>query len=775
MRLLRTLVSAFVLLWLLTVASSAQPPSEAATIFDQGLKPDVRVIIDISGSMKQNDPQNLRRPALELLVQLFPEASKAGVWTFGQWVNNLVPSKPVNEAWRQMAHAEAAKINSVALHTNIPEALSKATHDINRLDPAYQTHLILLTDGMVDVSKNPDENIAARQRIIDEILPGLKTAGIIVHTVALSKNADSELMERLAIETGGLAAIAETADDLTRIFLQAFDAAAPAEEVPLEGNSFLVDSSIEEFTVLLFRKAGSTPAVLVSPDNQQYTELKHPSDIRWFAQQNYDLVTVKRPYEGEWVIQADLEPNSRVTIVSNLSLKTTRLSKSLFIGDESNLSAVLMEQGSTITNAEFLELVDVSMTINKRADDQSWNYSLSELDPTPADGVFATNLDMLYQTGMYDITIHAMGKTFQRQQKQTVEVRRNFAVGVSSSESNLPLHTLTVRAQNPAIDFDSLKITAAIRIPDGTSSEGDLQPINEREWQITLPSSSQSGVYQVELGIQGQFTRGEIINFKEPVSVDHYVEGSDFVEPVQQAVAPEPEPELEAKPETKPEAVEEKPQPEPEEEIVEQVEPVTEEGTNWQQIGMYAGLAIANILVFVIGYFAYRTITSGRSSSSVLDDSDDVDVTDESTEEAETIADTTTDSEEDIEEELEDELEPEPEIEQPQQEAVALDEEVEDQEPELPEETVDEELVVEVEDVDISAEDFDLDEDDLADSDLEETAQENNELESDELPEGIDEMGEDVLEEASDEEEADDMLDLPDDAIDIDPTADDEK
>jgi len=45
---------------------------------------DVRVLIDVSGSMKQNDPHKLRAPALRLLVGLLPEGSESGIWTFGQ-------------------------------------------------------------------------------------------------------------------------------------------------------------------------------------------------------------------------------------------------------------------------------------------------------------------------------------------------------------------------------------------------------------------------------------------------------------------------------------------------------------------------------------------------------------------------------------------------------------------------------------------------------------------------------------------------------------------
>ncbi|HHZ88741.1 MAG TPA: hypothetical protein EYN61_07030, partial [Chromatiaceae bacterium] len=45
--------------------------------------PDVRVVVDISGSMKKNDPQNLRVPAVRLLVSLLPQGTQAGIWTFG--------------------------------------------------------------------------------------------------------------------------------------------------------------------------------------------------------------------------------------------------------------------------------------------------------------------------------------------------------------------------------------------------------------------------------------------------------------------------------------------------------------------------------------------------------------------------------------------------------------------------------------------------------------------------------------------------------------------
>ncbi|MBV1888984.1 MAG: VWA domain-containing protein, partial [Proteobacteria bacterium] len=97
---------------------------------EEPVHPDVRIVVDISGSMKKNDPNNLRIPAVNMLLGLLPDNATAGVWTFGRYVNMLVPHKPVNDAWRAEARKKIPKINSVAQYTNIELALKKAGYDL---------------------------------------------------------------------------------------------------------------------------------------------------------------------------------------------------------------------------------------------------------------------------------------------------------------------------------------------------------------------------------------------------------------------------------------------------------------------------------------------------------------------------------------------------------------------------------------------------------------------------------------------------------------------
>ena len=584
-------------------------PAPQATIQSK-LIPDVRVVIDISGSMKQNDPQNLRRPALELLVRLFPDNAKAGVWTFGQWVNMLVAHDNVDDLWRSAALVKSQAINSVALRTNILEALKKAVDDVDNLDPRYKTHLILLTDGMVDVSSSAKQNQISRDKIIEELLPKMVSAGVSIHTVALSNNADKELMERLSIETGGLSAVAETAEDLTRIFLQAFDAAAPAEQVPLQGNKFLIDPSIDEYTALIFRKKDSAEAILVSPTGDEYTIENRIDDIKWHRQGDYDLITVTRPQKGEWSLIADLRPDSRVTIVSNLSLQVNTLPKSIFVEGETKITAALRDQGNTIVKPDFLRLVDMDVTVTRQQDSLLWEMSLSAANRTPSRGVFSSVLTMLGEVGVYDVVVEATGKTFKRRYSQTVNVHESFEIEALSSSAAIPKHQLKIIAKNPSIKITDTSVSVVVTSPKGSMASADGQIYDDRSWMIELDTIKESGLYQVVVNVKGEYSNGVKFEYIAPArTITHVVQGEELE-------SVEPAAKLESKPESKPEPVAVSPEPEQDVEP-----PVSEEDdVATTETAFYAAIGLGNLLIVGLGYIAYRAVKGPVKGESQDDD-----------------------------------------------------------------------------------------------------------------------------------------------------------
>jgi len=465
---------------------------------------DVRVLIDISGSMKKNDPKNLRKPALNLITELLPDEHSAGVWTFGQHVNTLVAYQKVDAKWRALAREKSSEISSVALFTNIGAALEKSSEDLQASNQYKNTHFILLTDGVVDISKTPGVNVTERERILTEVLPRFKAMGAKIHTVALSKNADLTLLQNLSLATGGIYALAETSDELSKVFLQSLQTAAPAEEVPIEDNAFNVDSSIEEFTALIFRSDDSVDTAIIEPTGERFTYEQKPDYVRWFRERGYDLITVSRPLEGEWKLEASLDPESRVTVVSNLKMVMHPLPSNFFAGDQLEIQVGFFEDGKQVINSSFLGLVAIDVTI-KTEDGKSGTKRISDENAPPVDGVFREKVSRLKEVGRYEVTAMGDGRTFRRKVRQLITLNSPMAVELEATGTGADTrYRVVVSALSDNIDAEKTSIISKIKGPEGGNLIKSIpySPTTGR-WELEVEPIRGDGIYTLSLRVEG--------------------------------------------------------------------------------------------------------------------------------------------------------------------------------------------------------------------------------------------------------------------------------
>ncbi len=386
-----------------------------------GLKPDVRLIIDISGSMKQSDPKNLRAPALDLIIRLLPEGARAGVWIFGQEVELLVPHGAVDEQWRRTAQQAVANIDNSGLRTNIPAALAAATYDLQSMDPGYRTSIILLTDGKVDIAESPMANISAARAVLANLSLELGARGIPVHTIALSEEADWIFLRALAQNTHGIAEKAESAQALTAIFLQSLETVAPAARVPVVGSGFLIDPSVEEFTALIFFDQDSSPVGLVSPSGTKYTSLEPVEGVQWFSNEQFALVTVTAPEAGRWLLQARESAMTRVTVISDLEIEVDPLPHNLSTGRQAELGLRLRESGQVVSDPQVLALFDITVEVRGEGAD-AVSIDVSRQYPVPDNGEFRVAVPPFEQPGRYQVLVRVNARTLQRELPMIVDV-----------------------------------------------------------------------------------------------------------------------------------------------------------------------------------------------------------------------------------------------------------------------------------------------------------------------------------------------------------------
>jgi hypothetical protein len=555
------------LVWSLTASANETPA-------------DVRIIVDISGSMKQTDPDNLRVPATNLLIELIPDGSQAGIWTFGRFVNMLTPLAQVDDAWRQQARADAQTINSVGLRTNLVEALDKARWQL-AADAGYEQSIILLTDGRIDMASGANAeqiNQAERQRLSNEVLPAFAAANARIHTLALSNAADKDMLRQIALETGGLYQEAINADELLVAFLRAFDRAVPTEQVPMVDNAFTIDDSVTEFTALIFKRSSDKPVQLLSPSGAvlNASNSDENAQVRWHEELNYDLITVSAPESGSWQADADMDPENRVQVLTDLRLQVNGLPETIFAGYPVDLDMALTNQGDTVTEPALLRLTDVSMKVTA-PDGRVGSKLLSDPENLPADGVYRESLSRLSQPGTYRLEVTASGPTFQRRQQLTATLMEPLRIR-GSEDYQQQVANITVEPLVASIDTGLSRIIARVISPDGSSVIQSMEfDAQQQAWQLQLEGSEGPGVYEVELNVRGVTAGGATFKTRpEPLQFDFPL--SDPNAPIAASVANEPEsvsepeavtavpaePEQLAEPESQPTPeVEPEPMPEP--------------------------------------------------------------------------------------------------------------------------------------------------------------------------------------------------------------------
>ncbi|MEJ2575215.1 MAG: VWA domain-containing protein [Gammaproteobacteria bacterium] len=449
----------------------AVPVTEAAGI-------DVRVLIDLSGSMRQNDPKNLRRPALRLLVGLLPQGTEAGVWTFARWANPLVPHGRVDGAWKQRAIALSEEIASPGQFTHIEEVLRQAARGWVGTEPAAERHLLLLTDGVVDVSKEPGASAASRARILNELLPKLQAARVRIHTIALSGRADHELLRSLATATDGWYQEVGSAGELQRVFLRIFEKVGRPDAVPLTDNRFRVDKNISEATVLAFRPEGSPPSRLHAPDGTVFDGNDVAAGVAWHSDQGYDLITIDGPQAGEWRLEAEQDPDNRVMIVTDLKLEIEAVPNRLTLGESFPLVAYLSSKGTIIDRPGFLDLVNwrVEERQEKGRNPVPVNDRGEHGDERPGDGRYAVVVGRDAPPGSLTLVVSAKSATFAREKQLVVDV------AVPAALADEPAAPVTARVEgigragNPTVSE-----LGPVYPPDATSVPPRAKPVTPPE------------------------------------------------------------------------------------------------------------------------------------------------------------------------------------------------------------------------------------------------------------------------------------------------------
>ena len=211
--------------------------------------------------------------------------------------------------------------------------------------------VLLLTDGKLDLG--PQRRAAeplALAYIRETLLAQYRARGIAIHTVAFTNAADRALLQEMAQATQGAFRFVPSALTLHRAFSDLFVIAKDAESLPLHQGAVVMDSSIQEASLILAKTDAREPISLVTPQQQRlHARSPHPG-VRWQATPAYDMVQLTRPEPGTWRVERASDGKDDVAIIgaSTLRLDVTLGAGYLEAGEPCTIQARLLEHDAPL-------------------------------------------------------------------------------------------------------------------------------------------------------------------------------------------------------------------------------------------------------------------------------------------------------------------------------------------------------------------------------------------------------------------------------------------
>jgi hypothetical protein len=373
---------------------------------------DIFFILDCSGSMKKTDPQDLRKPATELMVSLLGIKDRIGLIRFGDRAETLIPLTENKKENSPLFSKAIQEISSKDLTTDLYNAVLKGYEGIKD-SPKKNKILVLMSDGKMDLGSQKLDEEALKK--LEDLLPEIINSKIKLYTVAFTDLSDQMLLAHLAEKTGGIFNMAKTDKDLHIIFSSIFEQIKSPDTLPLEGDTFFIDKDIQEATILI-TKGTEVSARLVDPQGREILYGRTNENINWYQTKAFDLITLKKPTPGRWKVQLSSKEGNKIFILTDLALKSSLTMNQVNQGQDLEIMVWLERKDQKIVEKKILDslffIADIKEPGGTRA---RINLFSRETDGKSANsGVFA-NRYSFKNTGLYTIQITVDGKTFKRE------------------------------------------------------------------------------------------------------------------------------------------------------------------------------------------------------------------------------------------------------------------------------------------------------------------------------------------------------------------------
>lgn len=347
------------------------------------------------------------------------------------------------------------------------------------------------------------EQDKARRRVLTELLPRLQQAGITIFTYANSAHADNTLLSQLAVATNGWFLPYRSTDALWRMTLHSLEAINKRDFLPIEDSLVRMDDSVEEASLLLFRKDPNLPPRLIPPMRMAFSQFNAPADIKWQQEQGFDVITLTKPLRGTWQIESEADRDDRmIGSKSSLSLAVTPLANNLLLQQPQLIKIELQKNGVRVVDRNVLDHVALKVSHFIAGREARLWYPTDDgqdADAQAEDGVYTIMLNDSIAVGANELVVDIEGLNFRRRNRQVFMVHDNPAWAELKASGD-GRYVLSVMPRFGMLDPTTMSVTAHVKSKTANEVEIPVPRYTTTEWRTEFTAGMQD---LVDVNVRG--------------------------------------------------------------------------------------------------------------------------------------------------------------------------------------------------------------------------------------------------------------------------------
>lgn len=337
------------------------------------------LVVDVSNSMKNSDPNRLSNEAMKMFIDMASlKGDKIGAIAYA---DEVIREKALVQIRSDQDKLDLKDfIDSLGRfpYTDLSVGVKEATKVLDAShEKNYFPLIVLLADGNNDLNKNKPKTEKQADDDLAAAVADAKAKGYPIYTIGL--NADGKLnkdiLTNIAAATNGKFFEATSADKLPSILSEIFAnhlklKIVPVNQVTASGNFqdipvHVPNENVLEANISLISN-NPVKVKLVDPNGK---EQAIPSDrILLSRSKSYSMIKLIKPIEGDWTLKVKGVPQDKIDInlVFNydLQLKFAPLAGHTYkAGDSVKVTAFFEDNGQKITEKNLYKTMKATLSV----------------------------------------------------------------------------------------------------------------------------------------------------------------------------------------------------------------------------------------------------------------------------------------------------------------------------------------------------------------------------------------------------------------------------